>query len=84
MKQDELLTMKEVASVLGVSRGRAYELVRRGVLPHVRLLRQLRVAPWQLEQFIRNGGCSLDQHEEKAAQSPAGTGRPLPNPVITP
>ena len=45
----QLLTMDEVAVILGVSRGRAYELGRHGILPVVRLGRQVRVetcCPW--------------------------------------
>ncbi|WP_062309855.1 helix-turn-helix domain-containing protein [Alicyclobacillus sendaiensis] len=51
-----LLTMAEVAEICGVTVARAYELAREGLLPVVRLGRQLRVDPLQLEEWIRNGG----------------------------
>ena len=51
-----LLTIGEVASVLNVPRARAYELVRRGALPCVRLLRQVRVAEDALRTFVATGG----------------------------
>jgi putative molybdopterin biosynthesis protein len=53
------LTLKQVAEILQVSEFRAQELVRMGVLPVIRLGRQYRVDPDQLEEFFRNGGRGL-------------------------
>ncbi|MCL6446011.1 MAG: helix-turn-helix domain-containing protein [Alicyclobacillus sp.] len=51
-----LLTMTEVAEICGVSVSRVYELAREGLLPVVRMGRQLRVDPEQLERWIQTGG----------------------------
>jgi putative molybdopterin biosynthesis protein len=58
---DRLLTLKEVAEVLNIKVFRAAELVRLGILPAVRLGRQIRVDQQQLSQFIQSGGKSLEQ-----------------------
>jgi excisionase family DNA binding protein len=49
---DELLTVLEVARILRVSRNRAYELVRLGVVPAIRLGRQVRVPRSALERCV--------------------------------
>ena len=54
-----LLTIPEVAARLSINRARAYELVRRGVLPAVHLGRQVRVDVRALEEFLRTGGKTL-------------------------
>lgn len=54
----KLLTMAEVANVLNVSLPRAYELARTGLLPTVRLGRQVRVEEAQLVEWVRNGGAA--------------------------
>jgi excisionase family DNA binding protein len=57
-----LLTIKEVAEVLRVPLPRAYELAREGVLPIVRLGRQVRIDPIRLEEFVNTGGAPLPEH----------------------
>ena len=52
----KLLTIPEVAHALNVSRARGYELVRRGLIPAVRIGRQVRVHPDQLERWLAEGG----------------------------
>ena len=52
----KLLTIPEVARALSVSRARGYELVRRGLIPAVRIGRQVRVHPDQLERWMAEGG----------------------------
>lgn len=47
-----LLTIVEVAPILGVSLGRAYELARKGDIPSVRLGRQVRVDRMALERWL--------------------------------
>jgi excisionase family DNA binding protein len=54
-----LLTMDEVASMLSVTKARAYELARQRLIPAVRLGRQWRVDPHRLQEFVATGGCSL-------------------------
>jgi putative molybdopterin biosynthesis protein len=55
----QLLTMQEVADHLGVSVQRAYELGRIGLLPVVRLGRQMRVDRRRLEDWVASGGQAL-------------------------
>jgi len=55
----QLLTLEQTARVLTVTHSRAAELARQGVLPVVRLGRQIRVNPDDLNQFIANGGKAL-------------------------
>ena len=63
-----LLRIEEVASILDVSRGRAYELARAGILPVVRLGRQLRVDPRSLDAFLQGGGEVVPDDECPAAE----------------
>jgi putative molybdopterin biosynthesis protein len=54
-----LWTIPAAARRLGVSIGRCYELAREGLIPTVRLGRQLRVDPQALDEWIRRGGKAL-------------------------
>lgn len=51
--------MREVAERLGVSLQRAYEMGRCGLLPVVRLGRQMRVEEGRLISWINSGGRAL-------------------------
>ena len=57
--QLRLLTMKEVALRLGISLQRTYEMGRLGLLPAVRLGRQLRVEEGRLTSWVESGGRGL-------------------------
>lgn len=52
----KLLTIPQVAEQLQITRFRAYELARAGMIPIVRLGRQIRVDPVKLEAWIAGGG----------------------------
>lgn len=52
----KLLRVDEVAEMLVLSQGRVYSLTREGILPSVRLGRQLRWDLRALERFIASGG----------------------------
>ena len=53
LKQDRLtLSIEEAAALLGISRALAYDLVRRGELPQLRLGRRIVVPRKALEDFI--------------------------------
>ena len=54
-----LLRVPRVAEILDLTPARIYELVREGVLPAVRLGRQVRIDPEALEAWIDSGGQSL-------------------------
>lgn len=65
-----LLRIAEVAERLNVSLPRAYELVRKGVIPSVSIGRQKRVDSVVLEEFIARGGEPLNpEGPEQAAAS---------------
>ena len=55
----ELLTVPEVATQLRVSVPRAYQLAREGVLPVVRLGRQVRIEEETLRKWVAQGGQGL-------------------------
>lgn len=52
----KLLRIPEVALILNISKERAYQLAREGILPVVRLGFQVRVDPTALREWIRSGG----------------------------
>lgn len=51
-----LVKAEEVAEALGVTKSRVYDLVRAGLLPAVRLGRQIRIDEEALRDWVRNGG----------------------------
>lgn len=54
------LTVEEAAATLGVSRASAYEAVRRGQIPHVRIGNRILVPRSQLEKMLDNGSSHPD------------------------
>ena len=50
-----VLTVTEAAELLGISRGLAYELVRMGAIPSLRLGRRLLVPRVRLEELLASG-----------------------------
>ena len=54
-----LLHIAEAARLLDVRVGRVYEMARHGLLPVVRLGRQVRVHPAQLDAWMESGGKAL-------------------------
>ena len=65
----KLLTIPEVARLLQVRVPRAYQLARDGVVPVVRVGRQVRVDARALQEWIISGGCDLrDEYERIADQ----------------
>jgi putative molybdopterin biosynthesis protein len=65
MEQDQspirkpLITMEQAAKILNVTYHRMADLVRQKIVPSVRLGRQVRIDPDELERFIRDGGRAL-------------------------
>jgi excisionase family DNA binding protein len=57
--ETQTLTAEEAAQVLKVKTERVYELCRLGILPHVRLGRQVRIEEQQFLEWMRNGGQAL-------------------------
>jgi len=56
----KLMTVHEVAELLRLRPARAYELARLGLIPTVRIGRQIRVSSAALMDFINTGGRALD------------------------
>jgi excisionase family DNA binding protein len=54
MNTDRLLTAEEVANVLGVSRSKAYTMMRLKEIPTVTIGKNVRVCKRDLEMFIED------------------------------
>jgi excisionase family DNA binding protein len=54
-----LLTVKEVARILGVREQRVYQLIREHFFPEVRIGRQIRVSEESVLRFVESGGMAL-------------------------
>jgi len=57
----KLLRPGEVARILDVSTDRIYQLVREGILPAVRIGRQVRICEQKLISWMDDGGNSLQK-----------------------
>ncbi len=66
----KLLRIHEVAEILDVPVARAYELARHGILPAVRLGRQVRVDAGKLKEWIDEGGTDLPGVWRRNADTP--------------
>jgi excisionase family DNA binding protein len=58
-----LLTAKQTAELLQVNLPRVYELARSGLIPCVRMGRQLRFPESKLKEWIEQGGSALQTSE---------------------
>ena len=61
---EKLMTAKDVADVLNLQRSTVYSLVRRGVLPHVRLTQgirrsMVRFRPEDIDRLIKERTCPV-------------------------
>ena len=65
-----VLTVEEAAQVLRISRGSAYEGVRTGEIPHVRIGRTIRVPRRAMEELL-----SYAIHQPDAAPAEATRGK---------
>jgi excisionase family DNA binding protein len=59
MVLSRLLGAKEVASLLGITQNRLYDLGRRGLIPTVRIGKQVRYPEDKLLAWIEQGGIPL-------------------------
>jgi excisionase family DNA binding protein len=64
-----LMKIDEVARVLDVPVDRGYALARKGVIPVVRIGRQVRIDRDQLAAWIEGGGWELDAKAEAGEQT---------------
>jgi len=58
-----LLTAKETAEILRVTLPRVYELAREGLIPSVRMGRQIRFHESKIVEWIERGGSALQKEE---------------------
>ena len=65
----ELLTVPETAHILRVRPARAYELVREGVIPSIRLGRQIRIDRETLAAWLRDGGQDVPTKRQRERES---------------
>jgi excisionase family DNA binding protein len=63
----KLLRVNQVAEMLNVQPWRVYELVRQDRLPAVRLGRQVRFHPAELDAWMKAGGSPLYEDHAHAA-----------------
>lgn len=54
-----LYTAKDVAQLLLVSEQRVYDLCKKALIPHIKLGRQIRFHPVQIDEWLAAGGTSL-------------------------
>lgn len=68
------LTVEEAADVLRISRGSAYEGIRSGEIPHVRIGRTIRVPRHMLLKFL--GVLPAEDDHPENGHAPSGPGGP--------
>ena len=77
MQQEDKLVYSviEMAALLGIGRSKAYELVRSGTIPSLKLGRRIVIPKLALSQFLAE--CAYQNSDEAAAQPrKSGTGQP--------
>ncbi len=57
---EPLMRVEEVAEILSLVKARVYELARLDIIPHVCIGRQIRFYQPAIEEWILNGGTSLE------------------------
>ena len=81
MSERLVLTVEETAELLGLSRGAAYEGVRSGDIPAVRVGRRWLVPRGRLLDLLNGEGGSNEMNERRAtggAYQPENAGDPVP------
>jgi len=68
----EILTVQEAAKFLRLKRSTAYELVRQGVIPSMRLGRQIRIPKAGIEKLIARSMQDYRYNREKIHLVPSG------------
>jgi len=63
----KFLTVNEIAETIGLSTGRVYETIRLGLLPAVRIGRQVRVEEQAFRDWVSNGGQSYPLNKKRAS-----------------
>lgn len=60
-----LKKVEEIAEQLQVKKSRLYELTRLGIIPSVRLGRQIRFDPKAIEEWINSGGSNGKEQSDQ-------------------
>lgn len=63
----KFLTVPEMAETLGLSTGRVYEVLRLGLIPSVRIGRQVRVEEQAFKDWVSQGGQAYAQVDKSRA-----------------
>jgi excisionase family DNA binding protein len=72
-----LLKVEEAAELMSVGRSKAYELIRTGELPHLRIGRSVRVPVGPLEKWINERAAdAANANGSEEERGVVGTGRP--------
>jgi len=61
LKEERLLKAADVARVLSISKALAYQLIRQGLIPVVRINHAVRVKPCDLNAYIERCRQELDE-----------------------
>jgi excisionase family DNA binding protein len=67
MGDRELLTVEETQHILGIGRSKAYEMIRRGELPALRMGRLVRIPRGALRRWIEEYTEGADSDRREAA-----------------
>jgi excisionase family DNA binding protein len=51
---DPLLTIPQVAELLQISKSKLYDLVQKNKIPHIRIGRNVRIRPSDLEEWLKD------------------------------
>ena len=68
-KERRLLKAEDIASILNISLGFAYQLMKRGAVPTVRLGRAVRVRPSDLEDYMLSKLSKIDSAKDQFPNS---------------
>ena len=75
-QESEVLTVEEAAAKLRIGRGTAYEAIRRGELPAIRLCGRLIIPRAAFDRMLASAGEGVDTSGDGGGKL-AGTTRPL-------
>jgi excisionase family DNA binding protein len=64
LRINTLLTAKQVADILNISKSKAYQFMQLGEIPTVRIGKSRRVRPEDLIKYIENNTYSVNQYFE--------------------
>jgi len=66
------LTVDEAAAILGIGRGTAYEAVRTGQIPSIRISKRILIPRRSLELMLSGEDAELDNNNRRMPEEPSG------------